>query len=133
LQDQFIAAAEQTRKAAAAKNLEAGRTFLAANAKQPGVKIKAATIADGSKVEWQYRVLQSGPDGASPKKTDVVEVHYVGSLPDGTVFDSSRKRGVAATFNVALMIPGWTEAMQRMKVGDRWQLFIPPTLAYGEF
>lgn len=133
MQDDLMAKAEVRWKAAAVKNLKDGQAFLAANAKQPGVKIKAVTAPDGSKAELQYKILKSGPDGPSPKKTDIVEVHYVGSLMDGTEFDSSIKRGTPATFHLIAMVPGWTEALQMMKVGDKWQLFIPANLAYGEY
>ena len=105
------------------KNLKAGKAFLAANAKKDGV----ITTATG----LQYKVLKSGT-GASPQKTDTVKVHYHGTLIDGTVFDSSVQRGEPITFPVSDVIPGWTEALQLMKVGDKWQLFIPSSLAYGE-
>ena len=70
--------------------------------------------------------------GASPKASDRVKVHYTGTLLDGTVFDSSVKRGEPATFQVDQVIPGWTQALQKMKVGDKWKLFIPPELGYGK-
>ncbi len=105
------------------KNLKDGDAFLAENAKKEGVK----TLPSG----LQYKVLKSGK-GATPKDTDTVETNYRGTLIDGTEFDSSYKRGQAATFPVKGVIPGWTEALQLMKVGDKWQLFVPPKLAYGE-
>ena len=104
-------------------NLKAGEDFLAANAKKEGVKTTASGL--------QYKVIKSG-SGPSPKPTDTVKVHYNGTLIDGTVFDSSIRRGSPATFPVNGVIPGWTEALQLMKVGDKWQLFIPAKLAYGE-
>ena len=80
----------------------------------------------------QYKVLASGPaDGRSPTRSDSVTVHYRGTLTDGTVFDSSIERGTPATFGVSQVIPGWTEALQLMKPGDEWVLFIPARLAYG--
>lgn len=80
----------------------------------------------------QYRVLSSGPaGGTSPKPTDSVTVHYRGTLTDGTVFDSSYDRGEPTTFRVNQVIPGWTEALQLMKPGDKWMLYIPARLAYG--
>ena len=80
----------------------------------------------------QYRVLVSGPaTGRSPNRSDAVTVHYIGKLTDGTVFDSSVERGQPATFGVAQVIPGWTEALQLMKPGDQWVLYIPARLAYG--
>ncbi|MES2507738.1 MAG: FKBP-type peptidyl-prolyl cis-trans isomerase [Verrucomicrobiota bacterium] len=80
----------------------------------------------------QYRVLASGPTyGRSPSYSDSVSVHYHGTLADGTVFDSSIERGQPATFGVGQVIPGWTEALQLMKPGDKWLLLIPARLAYG--
>lgn len=80
----------------------------------------------------RYKVLTSGPaDGRSPSRLDSVVVHYRGTLTDGTVFDSSIDRGEPATFPVGQVIPGWTEALQLMKPGDEWELYIPSRLAYG--
>jgi FKBP-type peptidyl-prolyl cis-trans isomerase len=123
LQKSAMARAEEKQKAAAEKNLKAGEAFLAANAKKEGVKTTASGL--------QYKVIKAGT-GASPKPTDTVKVHYTGTLVDGTVFDSSVERGTPATFPVKGVIPGWTEALQLMKVGDKWQLVIPAKLAYGE-
>ncbi len=112
-------------QAALNNNLEASETFLAQNSAQDGV----VTLASG----LQYLVLSSGAAGAaSPAVEDSVLAHYHGTLTDGTVFDSSVDRGEPATFGLAQVIPGWTEALQLMKVGDKWRLFIPPSLAYGE-
>ena len=102
---------------------DAGATFLAENAKKEGVKTTASGL--------QYKVIKSGM-GESPKLTDAVKVHYHGTLIDGTVFDSSVQRGQPITFPVGGVIPGWVEALQLMKVGDKWQLFIPAKLAYGD-
>jgi len=99
-----------------------GAAFLAANAKKEGV----ITTASG----LQYKIIKSGT-GESPKLTDTVKVYYQGTLIDGTVFDSSMQHGGPATFPISGVIPGWTEALQLMKVGDKWQLFIPANLAYG--
>lgn len=104
-------------------NKTEGEVFLEANKKKDGVVALPSGL--------QYKVLASGK-GASPKASDTVEVNYRGTLIDGTEFDSSYKRGKAAVFGVGRVIPGWTEALQLMKVGDKWQLFIPPNLAYGE-
>ena len=123
LQKSAMARAEEKQKAAAEKNLKAGEAFLAANAKKDGVKTTASGL--------QYKVIKAGT-GASPKPTDTVKVHYTGKMVDGTVFDSSVERGTPATFPVKGVIPGWTEALQLMKVGDKWQLVIPAKLAYGE-
>lgn len=116
----FIASLKAKR---AEPNKRAGAAFLADNAKKPGVKQTASGL--------QYKVLKAGA-GASPKPTDSVKVHYHGTLLDGTVFDSSVKRGEPAEFGVNQVIPGWTEALQLMKVGDKWQLYIPSDLAYGD-
>lgn len=107
----------------AKKNRAAGEAFLAANAKKEGVKTTATGL--------QYKALKSG-SGKTPALTDTVKVHYHGTLIDGTVFDSSVERGEPVTFPVNGVIPGWTEALQLMKVGDKWQLAIPAKLAYGD-
>ena len=101
---------------------EAGLAFLASNAMRDGV-----TTTDSG---LQYEVLASG-DGESPGPTDVVRTHYHGTLVDGRVFDSSVQRGEPLEFRVDRVIGGWTEALQMMRVGDKWKLFIPPELAYG--
>lgn len=107
----------------AAKNAKDGEAFLADNKKKDGV----TTLPSG----LQYKVITAGK-GKSPKVSDTVVTHYRGSLIDGKVFDSSYERGEPVTFPVNGVIPGWTEALQKMKVGDKWQLFIPAALAYGE-
>jgi FKBP-type peptidyl-prolyl cis-trans isomerase len=106
---------------AAEANHKAAAAFLAENAKKPGI----VTTASG----LQYKVLAPG-SGDSPKPTDEVTVNYRGTLLDGTEFDSSYKRGEPATFPVNRVIPGWTEALQLMKPGAKFQLFVPPQLAY---
>ncbi len=110
------------RKAASEKNLAEGQAFLASNREKDGV----ITTESG----LQYRVVREG-DGATPKPTDTVTVHYRGTLLDGTEFDSSHKRGKPATFPVKGVIAGWVEALQMMSVGSTYELFIPPQLAYG--
>ncbi len=122
LRQQMQAKQEQQAAVAGDKNKREGEAFLANNKNVPGVKATASGL--------QYQVLQSGT-GATPKATDTVRVHYHGTLLDGKVFDSSVKRGEPAEFPVDGVIPGWTEALQLMKVGDKWRLFIPPDLAYG--
>jgi FKBP-type peptidyl-prolyl cis-trans isomerase FklB len=119
LQDKQLADAA----ASGEKNKADGAAFLAANAKKEGV----VTTKSG----LQYQVLKRGT-GPSPKATDTVKVHYHGTLLDGTVFDSSVQRDEPAEFPVNRVIPGWTEALQLMKVGDKFRLFIPANLAYGE-
>jgi FKBP-type peptidyl-prolyl cis-trans isomerase len=101
---------------------QSGEEFLKENAKKEGVK----TLEGG----LQYKVLKEGT-GKSPKATDTVEVNYRGTLIDGTEFDSSYKRGQTASFPVNRVIKGWTMALQHMKEGSKWMLFIPPDLAYG--
>jgi peptidylprolyl isomerase/FKBP-type peptidyl-prolyl cis-trans isomerase FklB len=101
----------------------AGRIFLAANAKQPGVHVTPSGL--------QYRILQSGPaSGPTPKETDEVKVNYQGSLLDGTVFDSTYERGKASVVLVEGMMPAWTEALQLMRPGDVWEIVAPAELAY---
>jgi FKBP-type peptidyl-prolyl cis-trans isomerase len=104
-------------------NKKAGAEFLAANAKKEGVKTTASGL--------QYKVIEAGT-GKTPAETDKVKVHYTGTLVDGKEFDSSVKRGQPATFPVNGVIKGWTEALQLMKEGAKYQLYIPAELAYGE-
>ena len=106
-------------------NLAASEEFLAQNSLNDGI----VTLESG----LQYLVLESAPgDGVSPTSSDSVLAHYHGTLVDGSVFDSSVNRGEPTTFGVSQVIAGWTEALQLMKVGDKWRLFIPPNMAYGE-
>ncbi len=114
---------EESRKKEAEENVKAGEKFLAENAKKEGVK----TLPSG----LQYKVITSGT-GKTPTAEDTVTTHYRGTLIDGTEFDSSYSRNEPATFPVKRVIAGWTEALQLMKEGDKWQLFIPSKLAYGE-
>src|SRR6266498_4672870 len=114
---------EQKQKAAADKNASEGTKFLEENKKKEGVKTTASGL--------QYKVVKEGT-GAQPKANDTVTVNYRGTLINGTEFDSSYKRGEPATFPVNGVIKGWTEALQLMKAGSKYQLFIPPNLAYGE-
>ncbi|QDV21697.1 Peptidyl-prolyl cis-trans isomerase Mip precursor [Gimesia panareensis] len=126
----LLAFQEQLRKDAQTKmekeaqaNVAKGKKFLADNAKKEGVKTTKSGL--------QYKVIKSG-SGKTPKLTDEVTTHYRGTLIDGTEFDSSYKRKQPATFPVNRVIGGWTEALQLMKEGDKWQLFIPSDLAYGQ-
>jgi FKBP-type peptidyl-prolyl cis-trans isomerase FkpA len=107
----------------AKENLAKEEKFLADNGKKSGV----VTTASG----LQYQVVKEGT-GANPKATDIVKVNYVGTLLDGTKFDSSIDRGEPATFPLNQVIPGWTEGIQLMKVGEKAKFFIPSKLAYGE-
>ncbi len=104
------------------KNIEAGKKFLAENAQRPEVKTTASGL--------QYEIIREG-NGKKPTAADTVKVHYEGTLLDGTVFDSSVRRGEPATFGVTQVIAGWVEALQLMTVGSKWKLFIPSELAYG--
>jgi FKBP-type peptidyl-prolyl cis-trans isomerase FklB len=123
LRQRVAAAQQKSLKEQGDKNLAEGKAFLAENAKKEGVK----TLPSG----LQYKVLSEG-NGKTPAKSDTVTVHYRGTFLNGTEFDSSIARGQPATFPVNGVIPGWTEALQLMKEGAKWQLFIPPELAYGE-
>ncbi|MCX5847539.1 MAG: FKBP-type peptidyl-prolyl cis-trans isomerase [Deltaproteobacteria bacterium] len=113
----------QTKIIAAADNKKEGDAFLAENKKKVGV----VTLPSG----LQYIVLKAG-DGKKPTDADTVECHYRGTLIDGTEFDSSDRSKQPATFTVTGVIPGWREALKLMPMGSKWQLFIPPQLAYGE-
>jgi FKBP-type peptidyl-prolyl cis-trans isomerase len=123
LQKSINAREMKARADAAAKAKAAGDSYMADNAKKPGVTV----LPNG----LQYKVLKEGT-GATPTDTDLVKTHYQGTLVDGTEFDSSYKRGEPATFPVNGVIRGWTEALKRMKVGSKWQLVVPPDLAYGD-
>ena len=113
---------ESKQQAEAETNLREGEAFLAANAAKEGVKVLDSGL--------QYRVIEEG-SGPSPTASDRVKVHYRGTLIDGKPFDSSYDRGEPVVFGVTQVIKGWTEALQLMKKGAKWQLFIPPQLAYG--
>jgi len=114
---------EDKQKALGEQNVKDGEKFLAENKKKEGVKTTASGL--------QYKVIKEGT-GPQPKLTDSVVANYRGTLINGTEFDSSYKRGQPATFPLAGVIKGWTEALQLMKVGSKYQLFIPPNLAYGD-
>ena len=121
-QQKQMAARQEQAQAESEVNKKAAEEFLAKNAKEEGV----ITTESG----LQYKIIEKG-EGESPSAEDKVEVHYEGTLLDGTVFDSSYKRNETVTFPVNGVIPGWTEALQLMKVGAKWTLYIPPELAYG--
>jgi len=123
LKKKIVASEQEEKKKEAEKNLAKGKTFLSKNEKKRGVR----TLESG----LQYRILKKG-SGALPKPTDMVTLHYKGTLIDGKEFDSSYKKGDPATFRADSCIRGWKEALQMMKVGAKWKLFIPPDLAYGE-
>lgn len=118
----FFTEMQKKQEDAAAEMAKKGEEFLMENGKRAEVKTTPSGL--------QYEVLAEG-DGPQPTATDQVEVHYTGKLIDGTVFDSSVDRGQPATFGVTQVIPGWVEALQMMKAGSKWRLFIPSALAYG--
>ena len=103
--------------------LETAAAFFPRNAKLPGVQ----TLPSG----LQYKVLQSGPAGPSPKEGDAIKVHYEGALTNGQVFDSSFARNQPLLMPLANLVPAWMEALPRMHVGDEWMLYVPPELGYG--
>ncbi|HXZ26036.1 MAG TPA: FKBP-type peptidyl-prolyl cis-trans isomerase [Nitrospiria bacterium] len=121
-QQELQAKAQEHEQMLAEKNKKDGEAFLAENKKKPGVK----TLPSG----LQYKVITDGK-GPIPKASDTVTTNYKGTLIDGTEFDSSYKRGEPATFPVSGVIKGWTEALQLMKVGSKWELYVPADLAYG--
>jgi FKBP-type peptidyl-prolyl cis-trans isomerase FklB len=129
-QKEMMARADSTNKRKAEENKKKGEEnaklaaeFMEKNAKEPGV----VTTPSG----LQYKIITEGK-GPKPDSSSTVTVHYVGTLLDGTVFDSSIKRGQPVSFPVGNVIKGWTEALQLMPVGSKWKLFIPPALGYGE-
>jgi FKBP-type peptidyl-prolyl cis-trans isomerase FklB len=123
LKKRIMAAQREKATQVTTQNLTAAEVFLAENATEEDVK----TLPSG----LQYKVMNEG-SGATPGATDKVTVHYRGTLIDGTEFDSSYNRNKPASFGVNRVIPGWTEALQLMQEGDKWQLFIPPKLGYAE-
>ena len=123
MRQKVMAAQQKAMEEQGAKNLAEGKAFLEANSKKEGV----VTLPSG----LQYKVLKEGT-GKTPQATDSVTVHYRGTLMDGTEFDSSYSRNNPSTFKVSAVISGWTEALQLMKEGAKWQLFIPAELAYKE-
>lgn len=124
-QTRFMEAQQAEATAAAAEKLAESEAFLAANAEKEGVTVTESGL--------QYEVLAEGAaDAASPTLESAVEVHYHGTLPDGTIFDSSVERDQPATFELTYIIKAWQEALPMMKVGDKWRLTVPPELGYGE-
>lgn len=114
---------EEGKKIQGEKNKVEGKKFLEENAKKEGVLTTKSGL--------QYKIIKAGT-GPHPKATDFVKVHYKGTFIDGTEFDSSFKRGKPATFPLTRVVKGWTEALQLMKVGAKWKLFIPPDIGYGK-
>ena len=122
MQEEQRAQQQAEKNKMAEKNKKTGEAFLAENMKKEGVVALDSGL--------QYKVIKAG-DGPKPKKTDAVSCHYRGTLLDGTQFDSSYDRGQPAQFRVDQLIPGWTEALQLMPTGSKWELYIPSYLAYG--
>ena len=119
--DRAPAASDET----AAQNLRAAEFFLTSNARAEGVRSLPSGV--------QYKIIRSGPPGGEqPDRNDLVRVDYEGTLTDGTVFDSSFQSGQPAVFTVSDVVPGWTEALQEMRVGDEWLVYVPPAQGYGE-
>jgi FKBP-type peptidyl-prolyl cis-trans isomerase FklB len=123
MRQKVVSAQQQALQEQGSKNLAEGKAYLMENGKKEGV----VTLASG----LQYKVMKEGA-GRTPQTTDTVTVHYRGTLIDGTEFDSSYSRNNPSTFKVSGVIRGWTEALQLMKEGAKWQLLIPAELAYGE-
>jgi FKBP-type peptidyl-prolyl cis-trans isomerase FklB len=119
----MMAKQQELAKIVGEKNQKEGEAFLAENKKKEGV----ITLPSG----LQYKVIKAG-SGNKPKATDTVSVHYQGTLVNGTEFDSSYRRGQPVSFPVNGVIPGWTEALQLMEAGAKWQIVIPSNLAYGD-
>jgi FKBP-type peptidyl-prolyl cis-trans isomerase FklB len=113
----------QLKSEKAAANLKAGQDFLDANKQKPGIVALPSGL--------QYEVMTMG-EGPNPSATSKVTCHYHGTLIDGTVFDSSVRRGQPATFPLNMVIKGWTEGLQLMPEGSKWRFFIPPHLGYGD-
>jgi FKBP-type peptidyl-prolyl cis-trans isomerase len=113
------------------KNHKEGAAFLAENKKKPGIKTLDVKLADGTTAEMQYKVITEGT-GPTPKSNDMVTINYRGTLIDGKEFDNTAKRGAPAKLPVNRVIRGWTEALQMMKTGSKWELYLPSTLGYED-
>jgi FKBP-type peptidyl-prolyl cis-trans isomerase FklB len=123
---------EEVRQQQSEKNKKEGEAFLAENKKKPGVKTMEVPLPTGGIAELQYKIITEGT-GAIPKSNDTVTVNYKGTLINGKEFDSSAKHGgQPAKFQVNRVVKGWTAALEHMKAGSKWELFIPSSLAYGD-
>jgi len=131
-QKELGAKREEERKKSAEKNKKEGEQWLAENKRKTGVRVQEVKMPDGTMAELQYKVIKEG-DGAIPKTNDTVSVNYRGTLTNGKEFDSSAKHGQPGKFQVNRVVKGWTEALQMMKTGSKWELYIPSALAYGDF
>lgn len=137
MQDDNLARAVAKKEAEGQVHLKEGTAFLEANRQKDGVKIMEVVAPDGSKAQLQYKIIKSGAaDGASPRPTDMVSVRYRSTRIDGSefdIFDPTLKHGNVSVFKMHDVIPGWSAALEVMKPGDKWQLFVPPSLAYADF
>jgi FKBP-type peptidyl-prolyl cis-trans isomerase FklB len=132
LQMEARSKAEEVRRQGAEKNKKAGEAFLAENKTKPGVKTHTVDLPGGATADMQYKVITEGT-GPIPTSNDVVTVTYKGTLINGTEFDNSAKHGgKPAKFQVNRVVRGWTTALQMMKVGSKWELYLPSSLAYGD-
>jgi FKBP-type peptidyl-prolyl cis-trans isomerase FklB len=130
-QEAIAAYQKESQGKAAEKNKKEGEAFLAENKKKPGVKTHKVTLPDGITAEMQYKVITEGT-GAMPKSNDTVHVNYRGTLINGKEFDSSAKHGGPLARPANSLVKGWTEALQMMKTGSKWELYLPSALAYGD-
>jgi FKBP-type peptidyl-prolyl cis-trans isomerase FklB len=127
-----MAKRDEDRRKSSEKNHKEGEAFLAENKKKPGVETLDVTLPDGKTAQMQYKVVTAGT-GATPKSNDTVVVNYRGTLINGKEFDSSAKHGSQPSkFPVNRVVRGWTEALERMKVGSKWEIYLPSALAYGD-
>ncbi len=122
---------DEIRRQTAEKNKKEGAEFLAENKKKPGIQTLELKLHDGSTAEMQYKVLTEGT-GPTPRTNDTVLVNYRGTLINGKEFDNSNKRPQPTKLQVNRVVRGWTEALQRMKTGSKWELYLPSSLAYGD-
>ncbi len=123
LMQPWVATAQPAAKPPTAAPMQSPADYLAINAKKPGVQSLPSGL--------QYKIVQSGPPGSSPKPGDVIKVHYEGALTNGQVFDSSFERNKPLVMPLANLVPAWMEALPRMHPGDEWMLYVPPELGYG--
>jgi FKBP-type peptidyl-prolyl cis-trans isomerase FklB len=130
-QETLRAYQQDARKKVAEKNKTEGAAFLQANKAKPGVKTFTVPLSETNSAEMQYKVITEGA-GPTPGSNDTVSVKYRGTLINGKEFDNSEKSGGPRKFRVGGVIKGWTVALEKMKVGSKWELFIPPALAYGD-
>jgi FKBP-type peptidyl-prolyl cis-trans isomerase FklB len=130
-QEAIQAYQKESQSKAADKNKKEGEAFLAENKKKPGIKTHPVSLPDGTTAEMQYKVITEGT-GAMPKSNDIVSVNYRGTLINGKEFDSSAKQGKPLKRPANQLVRGWTEALQLMKTGSKWELYLPAALAYGD-